>query len=209
MQRLQTFCSEDLGGLYLDILKDRLYTTAATGQARRSAQSALWHITQSLLRLMAPVLTFTAEEAWGMFTGKPDDSVLLHTWYVLPQPADEAALLEKWRTVREVRAWVQKELEEVRASGAIGSSLQAEVEIALHGSRHDALATLGEDLRFVLITSQAGLAQGRCRRSGVRPGRREPPREVLALLALACRRGSRRGASGAVRALHGQPLRRG
>ncbi len=159
VQRLQTFCSEELGGLYLDILKDRLYTTAATGKARRSAQSALWHITQSLLRLMAPVLTFTAEEAWGTFTGNPGDSVLLHTWYDLPEPADEAALLEKWRTVREVRTWVQKELEEVRASGAIGSSLQAEVEIALHGSRHDSLATLGEDLRFVLITSQATLAR--------------------------------------------------
>jgi len=75
------------------------------------------------------------------------------------QPADEAALLEKWRTVRDVRAWVQKELEEVRVSGSIGSSLQAEVEIALHGSRHDAIATLGADLRFVLITSQAGLAR--------------------------------------------------
>jgi isoleucyl-tRNA synthetase len=159
VQRLQTFCSEELGGLYLDILKDRLYTTAATGKGRRSAQSALWHITQSLLRLMAPVLTFTAEEAWGVLTGAPEDSVFLHTWYALPQPADEAALLEKWRTVREVRAWVQKELEEVRVSGAIGSSLQAEVELALHGSRHDALATLGSDLRFVLITSQAGLAR--------------------------------------------------
>jgi isoleucyl-tRNA synthetase len=159
VQRLQTFCSEELGGFYLDILKDRLYTTAAASQARRSAQSALWHITQSVLTWMAPILSFTADEAWAVFTGSGDDSVLLHTWYELPSQAGEAALVDKWNVIREARAWVQKELEEVRASGAIGSSLQAEVELALHGSRHAALATLADDLRFVLITSQATLVQ--------------------------------------------------
>jgi isoleucyl-tRNA synthetase len=136
-----------------------LYTTAAASQARRSAQSALWHITQSVLTWMAPVLSFTAEEAWATFTGKGDDSVLLHTWYELPPQPGEAALVEKWNAIREARAWVQKELEEVRASGAIGSSLQAEVELAMHGTRHAALATLADDLRFVLITSQASLTR--------------------------------------------------
>ncbi len=126
---------------------------------RRAAQSALWHLTHALLRLMAPVLTFTAEEAWGVFTGRKDDSVFLHTWYDLPVPADEAALVEKWRAIREVRAWVQKELEAVRESGGIGASLQAEVDLALHGHRYTACESLGDDLRFVLITSKAGVAE--------------------------------------------------
>ena len=159
VQRLQNFCSEELGGFYLDILKDRLYTTARGSVPRRAAQSALWHLTNALLRLMAPVLTFTAEEAWGVFTGRKDDSVFLHTWYDLPAPADEAALVEKWRAIREVRAWVQKELEAVRESGGIGASLQADVDLALHGHRFTACESLGDDLRFVLITSKAGVAE--------------------------------------------------
>ncbi|MBI1395075.1 MAG: isoleucine--tRNA ligase [Betaproteobacteria bacterium] len=157
VQRIQTFCSEDLGGFYLDILKDRLYTTAAAGRPRRAAQSVLWHLTQSLLRLMAPVLTFTAEEAWNVITGDAADSVFLHTWYELPVVPGEEALLEKWRTVRDVRAEVQKSIEEVRAAGNVGSSLQAEVELALHGHRYQSCASLADDLRFVLITSRVAL----------------------------------------------------
>jgi isoleucyl-tRNA synthetase len=90
VQSLQTFCSEDLGGFYLDILKDRLYTTAAGSPARRSAQSALWHILQSFVKLMAPILSFTAEEIWQLQTGDTEQSVMLHTWQALPEPADEA-----------------------------------------------------------------------------------------------------------------------
>jgi isoleucyl-tRNA synthetase len=156
VQRLQTFCSEDLGGFYLDILKDRLYTTGKASQARRAAQSALHHIAHSLLRLMAPVLSFTADEAWPVLTRNAGDSVLLHTWYAFPDSGE--SLLAKWDRVREYRAEVQKRLEEVRASGGIGSSLQAEVEIAASGERHELLASLGDDLRFVLITSQAKVA---------------------------------------------------
>jgi isoleucyl-tRNA synthetase len=158
-QRLQTFCSEELGGFYLDILKDRLYTTGRDSAARRSAQSALWHLTHVLLRLMAPILAFTAEEAWGFFTGRADDSVFLHTWHELPVVAQREALADKWATLREVRADVQKRLEEARASAEIGSSLQAEVEIALHGHRHAAAASLGEDLRFVLIVSKSTVVE--------------------------------------------------
>ncbi|MFN8751677.1 MAG: isoleucine--tRNA ligase [Betaproteobacteria bacterium] len=158
-QRLQTFCSEELGGFYLDILKDRLYTTGAGSHARRSAQSALWHLTQALLRLMAPILVFTAEEAWGFFTGKADDSVFLHTWYPLPEVPERDALAAKWVILRDVRAAVLKRLEEARASAEIGSSLQAEVDIALHGHRHAAAASLGEDLRLVLIVSKAAVAE--------------------------------------------------
>ncbi|MEX0960422.1 MAG: isoleucine--tRNA ligase [Burkholderiales bacterium] len=153
VQKLQTFCSEDLGGFYLDILKDRLYTTGKASRPRRAAQSALYHIAHSLLRLMAPMLSFTAEEAWPVLTRRSGDSVLLHTWYAFPDAGTD--LLQKWDALRASRAEVQKRLEESRATGAIGSSLQAEVEIAAADERYDRLASLGNDLRFVLITSQA------------------------------------------------------
>jgi isoleucyl-tRNA synthetase len=154
-QKLHNFCSEFLGAFYLDILKDRLYTTAAASTARRSAQSALYHITQSLLRLFAPILSFTAEEAWEHFNGDDQDSVFLHPLYVLPSVPDADALERRWALVREVRAEVQKELERVRVAGEIGSSLAAEVEIRASGDRHEALSALANDLRFVLITSAA------------------------------------------------------
>jgi isoleucyl-tRNA synthetase len=159
-QKLHNFCSEFLGAFYLDILKDRLYTCAAGGVARRSAQSALWHMTNSLLRLFAPILSFTAEEAWGFFASDQDDSVFLHTVYALPQIADPSGLKHRWALVREVRAEVQKELEVVRVRGDIGASLQAEVEIRASGERLAALRALGDDLRFVLITSQAVVEEG-------------------------------------------------
>ena len=155
VQSLQTFCSEDLGGFYLDILKDRLYTTAAGSPARRSAQSALWHILQSFVKLMAPILSFTAEEIWQLQTGDTEQSVMLHTWQALPEPADEAELLGKWRKIRTYRAEVMRALEELRIAGKIGSSLQAEVRLHCAGEKHAILASLGDDLRFVLICSQA------------------------------------------------------
>jgi isoleucyl-tRNA synthetase len=160
MQKLHAFCSEFLGAFYLDILKDRLYTCGVASPARRSAQSALWHITHSLLRLLAPVLSFTGEEAWGHFTRRAAndpsaDSVFFHTAHTLPVVSDAKPLLERWAVVREVRAEVQKELEALRAKGNIGSALAAEVEIHAAAERYRALAELGDDLRFVLITSRA------------------------------------------------------
>jgi isoleucyl-tRNA synthetase len=151
--RLQTFCSEDLGAFYLDALKDRLYTCKADSRERRSAQNALHHITQSLLRLMAPILSFTAEEAWKQAGG--GETVFVEQWHVLPQPKDAEALIERWTTLRAVRADVQKELEAVREKGGIGSPLQANVLLRLKGDRHRAAAALGEDLKFVLVTSEA------------------------------------------------------
>jgi isoleucyl-tRNA synthetase len=159
MQRLQTFCSEDLGGFYLDILKDRLYTAGTNSAARRSAQNALYHITQSLLRLMAPVLSFTAEEAWGLLHGE-DESVFLHTWYELPRTRDAQALLARWTRLRLHRATVQKHLEEVRVAGKIGSPLAAEVELQASGDTYEYLRSFGDDLRFVFITSQARVVNG-------------------------------------------------
>ncbi len=160
--KLQMYCSEDLGGFYLDILKDRLYTSGTTSSARRSAQTAIWHITQSLLRLMAPILSFTVEEAWAVFAGKEAydasaETIFTQTFYVLPVVADGDALLAKYAALREVRAGVLKELEEVRVSGAIGSSLQAEVEIHAHGDKLALLQGLGDDLKYVLITSAANV----------------------------------------------------
>ncbi|MFO1362123.1 MAG: isoleucine--tRNA ligase [Burkholderiales bacterium] len=162
-QKLQAFCSEDLGAFYLDVLKDRLYTCRADSAPRRSAQSALWHVTASLLRLMAPVLSFTAEEAWAVFTARAgtgaDDSVFFHTWHAFPPVADAAALHARWAAVRAAKADVQKELETLRVAGKIGSSLAAEVEVRAAGERYAALAALGEDLRFALLTSQAAVTQ--------------------------------------------------
>ena len=160
ISKLQIYCSEDLGGFYLDILKDRLYTSGLTSPARRSAQTALWHITQSLLRVMAPTLSFTAEEAWAIFAGPEaygasDETIFTQTYWNLPQVADGAALLEKFASLRAVRADVSKELEQLRGSGAIGSSLQAELTLKAAGSKFALLASLDDDLKFVFITSQA------------------------------------------------------
>jgi isoleucyl-tRNA synthetase len=160
VQALQTFCSEDLGGFYLDILKDRLYTAAAASPARRSAQSALWHVTQTFVKLMAPILAFTAEEVWRTITGDADDSIMLHTWQPLPALADEAALLDKWSKIRGWRADVTRALEELRIAGKIGSSLQAEVTMYADGEKYELLNSLADDLRFVFICSKTRLIRG-------------------------------------------------
>jgi isoleucyl-tRNA synthetase len=159
VQALQGFCSEEMGAFYLDILKDRLYTAAADSRPRRAAQSALWHILQTVTRLMAPILSFTAEEIWQIVGAGADDSVMLQTWNALPAQAGEDQLAERWKLVREVRAEVSKVLEELRSAGKIGSSLQAEVEIRASGGRYEALAALENDLRFVLICSATTLVK--------------------------------------------------
>ncbi len=159
-QKLQGFCAEDLGAFYLDILKDRLYTCAAGSPARRSAQTALWHVTHALVRLMAPILSFTAEELWQVLTRNADDSVFFHTLYALPQPERAPALLAKWDRLRALRAPVLKRIEELRAAGKVGSSLQAEADLHVNGADQELLASLGEDLRFVLLTSAARVHRG-------------------------------------------------
>jgi len=168
VQKLQSFCSEDLGGFYLDILKDRLYTSGADSRARRAAQNALYHLTQALARWMAPILSFTGEEVWAQLAGE-DDSVFLHTWHKLPEQAGEVDLLDRWTRIRAVRAEVQKELETVRVAGGIGSSLQADVTLHASAATQALLAPLGDDLRFVLITSQARLVAAATDRIEVTP----------------------------------------
>ena len=155
--KLQVYCSEDLGAFYLDVIKDRLYTTAPKSLARRSAQTALWHITQAMLRWMAPFCSFTAEEAWGLFApGR--GSIFLQTYWPLATP--DAALLAKWAAIREVREAVNKAIEAVRTAGAVGSSLQASVTLTAAPETHALLASLGDDLKFVLISSQVTLLAG-------------------------------------------------
>ncbi|AZS80289.1 isoleucine--tRNA ligase [Achromobacter spanius] len=168
VSRLQTFCSEDLGAFYLDILKDRLYTSAPNSVARRSAQTALLDITQTLLKLMAPILSFTAEEAWKELVGSAlkhqadaaRTTIFTEVYHALPPFADADALSAKWTRLRAIRAEVQRKLEEVRTAGDIGSSLQAEVDLYASGDDQQLLASLGDDLRFVLIVSRATVHAG-------------------------------------------------
>jgi isoleucyl-tRNA synthetase len=155
VQALQTFCSEDLGGFYLDILKDRLYTTKVDSRARRSAQSALWHITQAFVKLMAPILSFTAEEVWLLLSGDAEESVMLETWQPLPAQTDESELVAKWALIRNVRGEVTKALEDLRIEGKIGAPLQADLLLHVDGEKFDALASLGDDLKYVFIVSSA------------------------------------------------------
>lgn len=159
VQEITAYASEELGSFYLDIIKDRLYTMAADSHGRRSAQTALWHITQSLVRLLAPITSFTAHEVWEVLNGK-DDSVFLDAWYSVPSVADAAALSAQFALVREVRAQAQKDIEVLRAAGELGSSLQAEITISAEGEQFAALNALGDELKFVMITSQAKLKQG-------------------------------------------------
>jgi isoleucyl-tRNA synthetase len=156
--KLATFCSEDLGGFYLDVLKDRLYTMKPASRERRSAQTALYHIAHGLLRLVAAYLSFTAEEAYKVL--KPgQDTIFTEVFHAYPDIANAGELLDKWTLIRSARGDVTKALEEARTANLIGSSLQAEVVVRASGARYDALASLGDALRFVLITSQAQVAQ--------------------------------------------------
>ena len=121
-QKIHNFCVVDLGGLYLDVLKDRLYTTPKDGRARRSAQTALWHIAEAMVRWLAPILSFTAEEIWRSLPGPRARSVFLAQWHVLPAAqADDV----DWDRALALRADVARELERLRAAGTIGAPLQA------------------------------------------------------------------------------------
>ncbi len=155
-QSLHQFCSEHLGAFYLDILKDRLYTAGQNSHARRSAQNALYHIVHCLVRLFAPVLSFTSEEVWSYLKGSTDSSIFLEQWYELPRIDGVEELLTRWQHIRKVRRNVQKKLEELRVAGKIGSSLAAEVELYAEDERvHQQLSYFGDDLRLIFITSQA------------------------------------------------------
>ncbi len=155
VQKFVGFCSEDLGSFYLDILKDRLYTTGETSHARRAAQSALHHITHAMMRLMAPILSFTANEIWQTLGLDKDATVFEELWYQLPAHGLGVDRIQAWEAIIEVRGLAAKEIEVLRAAGQVGSSLQAELELHASGAKFDALNSLNEDLRFAMITSGA------------------------------------------------------
>ncbi len=159
VSKLQVYCSEDLGAFYLDVLKDRLYTSAPNSRERRSAQTALWQITHAMLRWMAPFLSFTAEEAWAVFAGeKNQGSIFFETFWPFPSPNE--ALLAKWERLRQIRDLANKEIENVRTEGRVGSSLQATLQITAGADDAALLRSLGDDLKFVTITSAATVADG-------------------------------------------------
>ncbi|MEE9494104.1 MAG: class I tRNA ligase family protein, partial [Gammaproteobacteria bacterium] len=155
-QQIHHFCSIDLGSFYIDVIKDRQYTTQENSVARRSAQTALYYISEALVRWMAPILSFTAEEIWGNLPGDREESIFLSTWYDLSalKIQDEFGL-PYWQSILGVRDVVSKELEKLRVAGDIGSSLGAEVDIYCGDALYDKLSRLDDELRFVLITSYA------------------------------------------------------
>ncbi|HZV97525.1 MAG TPA: isoleucine--tRNA ligase [Methylophilaceae bacterium] len=159
VQKFVSFCSEDLGGFYLDILKDRLYTTGAESRSRRAAQNALYHITHALMRLMAPILSFTADEIWQTLGLSEQSTVFEELWYELPAHGLSETEIKSWQDVIGVRAVANKRIEEKREQGLVGSSLQSELDIYANGEIYQSLARLADDLRFVLITSRASVHQ--------------------------------------------------
>lgn len=158
-QKLHNFCSNDLGGFYLDVIKDRQYTTRADSRARRSAQTALYHIAEALVRWVAPILSFTAEEIWENLPGSRPESVFLVQWYdqLHTLAGDEAKGRDYWQQVMAVRAAVNREIEVQRAAGLVRGSLDTAVTLFVSSQLQALLEQLADELRFVLITSAATL----------------------------------------------------
>jgi len=156
-QKVHHFCVIDLGGFYLDIIKDRQYTAKADGLARRSAQTAMYHVLEALTRWLAPIISYTADEIWQYLPGERSESVFLTTWYQDLVELDADAVLNRdvWQKLMAVRTAVSKELEKSRAKGDIGASLNAEVELYCSPEYLQALTLLGDELRFIFITSKA------------------------------------------------------
>ena len=158
--RVHNFCSGELGGFYLDIIKDRQYTTGADSLARRSAQTSLYHLAEALCRWIAPILSFTAEEIWENMPGPRTASVFLTEWYdALPPPEQDGTLNSAfWGEMMVVRQQVNKALELAREQGALRGSLDAAVTLYAAPELAGQLRSLGDELRFVLITSEAQVA---------------------------------------------------
>ena len=160
VKEILTYCSEFLGSFYLDVLKDRLYTCAQRGLPRRSAQTVLYHITHVLLQWLSPILCFTGEEAWQVLTGKEHEDVLLSTWYE-SWPTDFVCAEAMWAALGRIRPHVTKTIEACRAQGLIGSSLAADIKLAVPAVDHALLCVLGEELRFALMVSRCHLSVAR------------------------------------------------
>jgi len=154
-QSLHNFCVVDMGGFYLDVIKDRLYTTEEHSHARKSAQTVLYHTAESMVRWIAPILSFTADEVWQFLPGDRAESVFLSEWHQLPK---KAGIGVNWTAIDVVQQTVAKALEVGRNEGVIGSSLDASIIIYADDELADLLASFGEELHFLFITSDATLA---------------------------------------------------
>jgi len=154
VQALLNFCSVDLGSLYLDVTKDRLYTMGEDSRGRRSAQSAMYHIAEAFVRWIAPVLSFTADEMWNYLPGKHVGNVLFATWYdaLAPLPSDAALSAEDFDQLLALREQVSKVLEPMRANGLIGAALEAEIAISVNAATAAKWQPLAEELRFLFIS---------------------------------------------------------
>ncbi|MDE2274203.1 MAG: class I tRNA ligase family protein, partial [Gammaproteobacteria bacterium] len=172
-QKVYSFCVVELSNFYLDVAKDREYTTQAASRARRSCQTAMYHVAEAMLCWLAPILSFTAEEAWQFLPGKREASVFLTEWHALPRVNVDTAA---WDTLLRVRDAVRKELEKLRIAGAIGSPLDAEVNLYCDAPLVSPLRNFGDELRFLFITSYA-----RAHPAGQRPPDAEPAAEVPGL----------------------------
>jgi isoleucyl-tRNA synthetase len=157
-QQVHNYCIVDLGAFYLDVLKDRLYTMRADSPGRRSAQTALWHIAEAMVRWLAPILSFTSEEIWHALpklAGRPE-SVFLSQWHVFPADVDAKCTVD-WEAVVALKAEVSRALEALRTAGEIGAPLDAIVDVWADSAQAARFAPLGDELRFALITSEASL----------------------------------------------------
>jgi isoleucyl-tRNA synthetase len=162
VQAVINFCSVDLGALYLDVTKDRLYTMREDARGRRSAQSAMYRIAEAFARWIAPILTFTAEEMWSHLPGEREGHVLFATWYdgLAPLPADAPLNAERFDRLLALREQVSKVLEPMRASGEIGAALDAEIAIACNAEDFAWLSPLADELRFCFISGDVTVVQG-------------------------------------------------
>jgi isoleucyl-tRNA synthetase len=156
-QKVHHFCAMELGGFYLDIIKDRQYTAKADGLARRSGQTAIYHVIEALSRWLAPIISYTADEIWEHIPGKRSESIFLTTWYEGLFPLDNESSLNTacWDNVIAVKATISKELEALRSEGNIGSSLNAEVELYCDPVIFSSLKEIEAELHFIFITSKA------------------------------------------------------
>ncbi|KTD48275.1 isoleucine--tRNA ligase [Legionella quateirensis] len=155
-QKIHNFCAVDMGSFYLDLIKDRQYTTAKDSKARRSCQTAMYHIVKAFTLWLAPILSFTAEEIWQSIPGYQGESIFIERWYDA-WPAIDAVNMDDWEQLHQIRDEVNKSLEETRQKGAIGSALAAEVNLYAKPEVVPKLTRLGEELRFLLMTSGANV----------------------------------------------------
>ncbi len=156
------FCAMDMGSFYLDIIKDRQYTAKAGSLAHKSCQTALYHIMQAIVRWFMPVMSFTAQELWPHIPGNDKDTIFWETWYegLFASDVDANISDDDWKTIAKVKDEVNRKIEAMRKTSGIGSSLEAEVVLYVNDSFADCLEKLEDELRFVLITSQAKVIRG-------------------------------------------------